>query len=93
MVRRVVKWNREGEYTAAKAFLSEQLVWFERYCDGLPNGASLVAQVHDMLMRCDQEWTERGRKEIGLSHYKRARGDQDLRSHKRPDWDDFMSKK
>ena len=92
VIRKAVRLNREGDYHEAIELLTDELRYFERYCEGLPGTAELVEQLRRMLGSVDRPWAERSRKEVELAHYKAATCQQDLRSHARPSWDKYIPK-
>jgi Ca-activated chloride channel family protein len=85
---RVGPLNRE-----ARAFLDREIKPFREYARELPEGAELLQQLEEVRRYMDHTWDERGLKEVELAHYKRSRGEADLRQACRPDWSAFVGRK
>jgi Ca-activated chloride channel family protein len=81
VLRRALQLNRDRLYTDAQRLLQEQLVYFERYCAGLPNTAALVQEMKDALRNASADWGEGMRKEAEVRHYKQTRQQADHRKH------------
>jgi Ca-activated chloride channel family protein len=77
---RAVGLNRERLYSEAQRLLQQELPHFERYCQGLPDTASLVQQMKDALRDSSGDWGEDRRKEIGTYAYKAERQQADHRN-------------
>jgi hypothetical protein len=90
---RVGPLNREGRFDEACAFLDREIKLFREYARELPEGAELLQQLEEVRRSMDHTWDERGLKEVELAHYKRSRGEADLRQACRPDWSAFVGRK
>ncbi len=76
VLRRAVRLNREGSYVEARQLLETELRYFERYCEGLPQTAPLVAEMRTALADIAQVWDEgrrrRPRSVVGKQHARSA---------------------
>jgi Ca-activated chloride channel family protein len=90
---RVGPLNREGRFDEACAFLDREIELFREYARELPEGAELLQQLEEVRRYMDHTWDERGLKEVELAHYKRSRGEADLRQVCRADWSEFVGRK
>jgi len=86
VVRTTVQLNRAGDYQAAEAYLSQELGFFTRYCEGLPEGAALVTQLEHTRRTAGQEWNERARKNMTVALYKASRCEVDDRVAEQALW-------
>ena len=89
-LRQAMALQQEGRLEEAGDFITFQLKYFERYCEGLAGTRSLVAQLHQVASVSRQQWNRRSAKEISLRHHKGMRAEADHRSAKRADWADYL---
>lgn len=91
IVKKVIRLNRNGRYEKAADYILRKMKSFQKYCQGLPEGPRLVAELERTAKRITRPMEERSRKEIHLAHYKMSRNQVDFRiREKRPKWDEYL---
>ncbi len=83
LMLRAVELNRLGDYREAAEVLKGELKRFERYAEGLPEGARLSAELAQILRAVNWDWDERGRKEITMCAFSLSRSEPDTRLNSR----------
>jgi Mg-chelatase subunit ChlD len=80
IVRRLMDWNRGGDFVKVRSFFFEQERYFLRYCHGLPDEQKLIEEFNALKNQMIRPMPERSRREMGILHSKSSRWERDLRS-------------
>ena len=83
IVRKLMDWNREGEFVKVRSFFFEQEHYFLRYCYGLSAEQQLVREFNEIKDQMINPMPERSRREMGVLHSKSSRFEHDLRRNRR----------
>jgi len=83
IVRKLMDWNREGDFVKVRSFFFEQEHYFLRYCYGLPAEQRLVREFNEIKDQMINPMPERSRREMGVLHSKSSRFEHDLRRKRR----------
>lgn len=83
IVQQAMARNQAGELEAAHRYVSEQLVFFATYCDGIPRGAQMLETLQAFERSMRHRYDAVRAKEMMLGSYKMGRGEEDRRRDKR----------
>jgi Ca-activated chloride channel family protein len=84
LVRKLMEWNRRGDFVKIRSFFFEQERFFRRYCNGLPDELTLNRKFDDIKDQMINPMPERSRREMGISSSKFSRREHDLRRRREP---------
>lgn len=84
LVRKLMEWNRRGDFVKIRAFFFEQQRYFRRYCKGLPDELTLIRKFDHIKDQMINPMPERSRREMGISSSKFSRQEPDLRRREVP---------
>ncbi len=90
IVRKATGLNIDEDLFRSQQYVSHQLRFFERYCDGLPGVERLVHDLHRFRRVADRHMSPRGSKEAMLMAHKSSRRETDRRSTVRASWIDHL---
>ena len=79
IVRRLLDWNRGGDFVKVRSFFFEQEHYFLPYCYGLPAERKLIEEFIEIKNQMISPMPERSRREMGILHSKSSRMERDLR--------------
>ncbi len=82
IVRKLMDWNREGNFVKVRSFFFEQEHYFLRYCYGLPDERKLIEEFNELKNQMISPMPERSRREMSILHSKSSRMERDLRSRR-----------
>jgi Ca-activated chloride channel homolog len=80
VMQRAVQLNREGVVHQARQLVETELGYLERYCQGLPDTAGLLAELRTFLGDAARPMDEGRRKAYGNAAWKNTRQEADHRS-------------
>jgi Ca-activated chloride channel family protein len=84
LVRKLMEWNRRGDFVKIRAFFFEQQRYFRRYCEGLPDELTLIRKFDHIKDQMINPMPERSRREMGILSSKFSRQEHDLRRQEDP---------
>jgi len=90
LLREAMNLNRKRRFHEAKAFLEEQIFYFERYCEGIPDSEKLLQELKTLHQRIGWSMRERNRKEVTMRAFKTTRGERDYRVRSDSKHEDFF---
>ena len=70
ILRTAARLNRSGERRQARRYIDRELQFFERYCSGLPQAATLLKEIALLRQNVGRDWDERTRKEMEVAAYR-----------------------
>ncbi|MEO8197381.1 MAG: VWA domain-containing protein [Thermoanaerobaculia bacterium] len=89
IVRAAARLNQDGELHRANDLVTRELDWFRRYCKGLPDATTLVAQLERLAksIGCER-YAPMAAKEMYIRVQKSTRSERDYRfaASANPDW-------
>jgi Ca-activated chloride channel family protein len=90
VVRKCVAFNRQGDLKELGRYLDNELKYFSRYCQSLPDADRLVAELQRMKEQANRRWDERSLKTMDHSSYMTQQSQNDYRSINRGNWSDSL---